>query len=396
MRGLTTCTCLARIPLSRCETTDEVVGYAVRLTEFRRHRLSNGYRDRCSRRARAVTAPRPPELDSTNPNHATISGARERRALVCSIHRLANQADRASPECRICGGETHSAGIVHGHFSERDYRLARCPRCGFAFVVDPWLDFETIYDRSYYAGQGADPLVDYLFELDQPESTIRQYEWQGLSRIVQGLVGDQDPISSHEARQAASVGRWLDYGCGNGGLVRYLRARSVAEAFGFEQSSIAQEAGARGIPILSAEALLDEAGSFDVVTAIEVLEHTLDPVTELRRMRDLLRPGGLLLLTTGNAQPHANQLTRWRYIVPEIHISFFEPRTLERALGATGFRPERSSLGPGFDEVLKFKVLKNLRIRRRSRFTDALPPSLIGRTADRITRLGEHPVGRAV
>jgi SAM-dependent methyltransferase len=309
---------------------------------------------------------------------------------------VASQAHRLSPECRICGGETQSAGIVHGRFSERDYRLARCPSCGFAFVVDPWLDFETIYDHSYYAGRGADPLVDYLFELDHPERTIRQYEWHGLSRIVQSLVGNDDPVSDNGAEHAASVGRWLDYGCGNGGLVRYLRARSLADAFGFDQSSIAEEAGARGIPILSAEALLGEAGSFDVVTAIEVLEHTLDPVRELRRMRDLLRPSGLLLLTTGNAQPHANQLTRWKYIVPEIHISFFEPRTLERALAGTGFRPEHRSLGPGFDEVLKFKVLKNLRIRRRSRLTDALPSSLIGRPADRITRLREHPFGRAV
>jgi SAM-dependent methyltransferase len=285
---------------------------------------------------------------------------------------------------------------VHGRFSGRDYRLARCPSCGFAFIVDPWLDFDKIYDRSYYAGEGADPLVDYLFELDHPGRTIRQYEWHGLSRIVRGLAGDQGPSSNDRAKRAVSVGRWLDYGCGNGGLVRYLRERSVAEAFGFEQSSIAKEAAARGIPILSAEALLGEAGSFDVVTAIEVLEHSLDPVAELRRMRDLLRPGGLLLLTTGNARPHARNLSRWSYVRPEIHISFFEPRTLERALAAASFRPERRSLGSGFDEVLKFKVLKNLRVRCRSWFTDALPSSLIGPTADRITKLGEHPVGRAV
>jgi SAM-dependent methyltransferase len=317
-------------------------------------------------------------------------------AVVCSIHRLANQANRASPECRICGGRTQSVGIVHGRFSGRDYGLARCPSCGFAFVVDPWLDFETIYDRSYYAGQGADPLVDYLFELDQPELTIRQYEWHGIATMVQKLLGSNDPSRPSQDAESASVGRWLDFGCGAGGLVRYLRERGVAEAFGFDESPITEQVRRHGIPVLSDEELLAQAGSFDVVSAIEVLEHTLDPVAELRKMRDLLRPGGLLLLTTGNAQPHAKQLTRWRYVLPEIHISFFEPRTLERALAAAGFRPERRSLGSGFDEVLKFKVLKNLRIRRRSRFTDVLPSSLIGPTADRITKLGEHPVGWAV
>ena len=75
------------------------------------------------------------------------------------------------------------------------------------------------------------------------------------------------------------------------------------------------------------------------MTAIEVLEHTLEPLAELRRIRKLLRPGGLLFLTTGNAAPFASDLLRWSYIIPEIHISFFEPSTLEYALHAAGFRP---------------------------------------------------------
>ena len=55
-------------------------------------------------------------------------------------------------------------------------------------------------------------------------------------------------------------------------------------------------------------------GSFDVVTAIEVIEHVLDPVAELRRIRALLRPGGLLFLTTGNAKPYSKRLLTWGYL----------------------------------------------------------------------------------
>jgi len=290
------------------------------------------------------------------------------------------------PDCRICGARTSPVGVVHGRFSQRDYRLARCAACGYAFIVDPWLDFAEIYDDRYYAGQGADPLVDYRFELDHPERTIRRYEWEGIATVVADLTGGPDSLPTR---------RWLDYGCGNGSLVRYLRAHLAVEALGFEPGAIASEASKRGIPILSIGDLAVQAGSFDVVTAIEVLEHTLDPVAELRRMRRLLHPGGLLFLTTGNARPYADRLTHWRYVRPEIHISFFEPRTLERALENAGFRPERRPLGPGFDEVLKFKVLKNLHIRRRSPFTDVLPARLIGPIADRIARLSEHPVGWA-
>jgi SAM-dependent methyltransferase len=292
--------------------------------------------------------------------------------------------DHEPPSCRICGGRTNSAGIVYGRFSQRDYHLARCPACGYAFIVDPWLDYAEIYNDRYYDGQGADPLVDYRFELEHPERSIRRYEWDGLVTVIDDLCGGPQPLR-----------RWLDYGCGNGCLVRHLRNRHAAEAFGFDEGSITAAARDRGIPLLTAEDLAAEAGTFDVVTAVEVIEHTLDPVAELRRIHSLLRPGGLLFLTTGNAQPYAHKLVNWRYVRPEIHISYFEPRTLERTLVQAGFRAEQRPLGPGFDEIMKFKVLKNLHIRRRSLLTDLLPSSLLGPIADRKVRLSEHPVGWA-
>ena len=187
------------------------------------------------------------------------------------------------PSCRICGSSTCLAGVVHGSYSERDYELARCPACGYGFVTDPWLDFAEIYDDNYYAGRGADPLVDYHFELASPEHTVRRYEWEGIATVVANLLGGQ----AESAGDAQHVLRWLDYGCGNGGLVRHLRTHRAVNAYGFEEGAIATLVRDHNIPLLSAEDLLAEAASFDVVTAIEVLEHTLDPVAELRRIRGL-------------------------------------------------------------------------------------------------------------
>ncbi len=290
---------------------------------------------------------------------------------------------QSSPErpCRVCDGVTQRLGSVHGSFSGRDYELRRCTTCRYAFIANPWTEFDRIYDDRYYAGRGADPLVDYQFELDDPERTIRVYEWRGITRTVEALVGGLTGV------------RWLDFGAGNGGLVRHVLEHTGAAATGFEEGSIAARARLAGIPIESA--LEAQSASFDVVTAIEVLEHTLDPVAELRRIRQLLRPGGLLLLTTGNAAPFAANLTRWPYVVPEIHVSFFEPGTLRRALQRAGFRPAAMPGGGGFDEVLKFKVLKNLRFRRRTILTDLLPARPIAVLADRRTQLRAHPIAWA-
>jgi SAM-dependent methyltransferase len=296
---------------------------------------------------------------------------------------LVGVEDSQSAPCRICGAATRRVSAVHGTYSGRDYELRRCDVCRFAFIANPWTDFGQIYDERYYDGRGADPLVDYRFELSEPERTIRRYEWRGVTQLVARLLGRLDGV------------RWLDFGCGNGGLVRYVLEHSSADACGFEEGSIAAAARGLGIPILSAEELDEHSARFDVVTAIEVIEHTLDPLAELRRIRGLLRPGGLLFLTTGNAAPFASALEQWSYLVPDIHISFFEPETLRRAMLETGFRPDAIPARDGFDQILKFKVLKNLRVRRRSLLTDLIPAGPVAALADRRVRLRQHPLGWA-
>jgi 2-polyprenyl-3-methyl-5-hydroxy-6-metoxy-1,4-benzoquinol methylase len=288
-----------------------------------------------------------------------------------------------SLSCRICGASTDPLGAVGGAYSGRSYALRRCHSCRYAFIADPWTEFELIYDERYYAGQGADPLVDYQFELNYPERTVRGYEWRGITRRISSLLGDLDGV------------RWLDFGSGNGGLVRYVNQHTGASARGYEQGSIVAQARTAGIPVLD-DLAFTEPASFDVVTAIEVLEHTLDPLSELRTIRRLLRPGGVLFLTTGNAAPFADDLTKWSYVVPEIHVSFFEPETLDHALRECGFRPARLPMDSGFAEILKFKVLKNLRLRRRNLITDAIPSLPLAAVAERRVRLSEHPVGWAV
>lgn len=288
-----------------------------------------------------------------------------------------------APRCPICASSTSPVGACWGRYSKRSYHLRRCPRCHFAFLADPWLELDRIYDERYYEGRGADPLVDYRYELDHPRRTIRVYEWAGIGRMVEELAGKLDGL------------RWLDFGCGNGGLVRHLNATTTARAVGFDEGSIVTAAREQGIPILSAAQLSDHRGGFDVISAIEVLKHTPQPLDVLREIHSLLRPGGVLFLTTGNAEPFADKLTRWSYVTPEVHMSYFEPKTLEVAMRSTGFRPERRPRGPAFDEILKFKVLRSLHARRRNPLMDALPARLIGPIADRMRHLSEQPVGWA-
>ncbi|HLK93303.1 MAG TPA: class I SAM-dependent methyltransferase [Polyangia bacterium] len=286
--------------------------------------------------------------------------------------------------CRICDGQSDVIGEKVGRFAKRPFVLRRCRRCQFSFVENPWLDYAQIYDAAYYEGRGADPLVDYGFELARPERTIRRHEWEGIVRIVGGLTALMPET------------RWLDFGCGNGGLVRHARKAAGCEVVGFEQGGIVAAARAAGIPILEPSALAEREGSFDVVTAIEVLEHVADPLATLRQIRRLLRPGGLFFYTTGNAAPFRDDLLSWGYFVPEIHISLYEPASMTEALRRTGFEPQQQGWLPGWDDVIRFKILKNLRLRRSRALHRAVPWRVVGRVVDRHHRLTEFPVAHAV
>lgn len=288
-----------------------------------------------------------------------------------------------SLRCKICGADAPFLGIKRGAFRPQDFTVFRCPNCGFAFLGNPWLDYKQIYNEAYYRGKGADPSVDYVFELEEPERTIRKYEWKGILEAVGSCVALHPDV------------RWLDFGTGNAGLVRYVRKHAECSIWGYDEGWVRDQAAKLNIPLLERYQLDPLENSFDVITAIEVLEHLPDPLAELRRIRSLLKPGGVLFFTTGNAEPYRDKFFRWSYLAPEVHVGFFEPRTVARAFQQTGFRPEFRGFLPGFEGIIRFKVLKTLGIRKVASWHDLLPWKLLARIVDWRYRVSGHPVGRA-
>lgn len=106
--------------------------------------------------------------------------------------------------------------------------------------------------------------------------------------------------------------RVVDVGCGGGILAESMATRG-ADVLGIDLADrplkVAElHALETGVPVryrrISAEALADEqAGGFDVVTCMEMLEHVPDPESTVRACARLASPGGWLFFSTLNRNP---------------------------------------------------------------------------------------------
>jgi len=106
----------------------------------------------------------------------------------------------------------------------------------------------------------------------------------------------------------------LDVGCG-GGILAEAMAIAGAKVIGIDLSdkalSVARlhqlESGVEvDYRLITAETLAaDQPGSFDIVTCMELLEHVPDPASTIAACATLVKPGGLVVVSTINRNPKA-------------------------------------------------------------------------------------------
>jgi 2-polyprenyl-6-hydroxyphenyl methylase / 3-demethylubiquinone-9 3-methyltransferase len=148
--------------------------------------------------------------------------------------------------------------------------------------------------------------------------------------------------------------RILDIGCG-GGILSEPLARLGASVLGADPSTtnieVAKLHAARSDLAIdyratTAEALSDAGERFDVVLAMEVVEHVADVDLFVRKCADMVKPGGLMVAATLNrtiksfalAIVGAEYVLRWLPIGTHQWDKFITPAELETTLEEAGLR----------------------------------------------------------
>jgi len=226
-------------------------------------------------------------------------------------------------DCNLC--HTPAKGAM---FAKNGYDLVRCPGCGLVFVGCPpsAAELEELY--SFASGYHTS------FEDDHSPSAISQ---QGWARYYLKLI-----------ERYKSAGRILDIGCSVGFFLEVAK-RGRWETHGLEMSADSAEIARRKRGLEVEQGTLADssyaAGSFDVVTAWDVIEHVTDPVDSMARMNRLLKMDGIVALSTPNVDgifPRwsfrvAPALNFWPHPEPPYHLFQFSKRTIRNLLEQSGF-----------------------------------------------------------
>lgn len=247
-----------------------------------------------------------------------------------------------SHRCDVCGSQSFERLAVEGGFS-----LNQCRQC-FLVVCLP------IPSRDQRLGIYADPEY-FSGRRILTRDHIAALSEKGLAESARSL--------RQIKRLSPPPARMLEVGCATGAVLKAAELLGY-DVRGVDLSPYAAEIARRelGLSVYNGElrGAPFRAQSFDIIACYHLVEHLSGPSEFLSRCRDLLRPGGILVVEVPDFGSlfARRQLTRWLHFKPMEHIHHFDERSLSAILTKCGFemlRVERDGWASVFDFCGSFR-----------------------------------------
>jgi SAM-dependent methyltransferase len=156
-------------------------------------------------------------------------------------------------------------------------------------------------------------------------SDERHWWYRGRRRVLRAEL-DRLPLPPDA--------RLLDAGCGSGRTLDELAAYGRASGIDISPDAVtvARQRGHDDVQVAAIEDMPFDDDTFDVVTCLDVVEHTPDDRATLAELLRVTRPGGLLLVTVPAYQ------SLWsRHDEVNLHYRRYDRTSLRAAAGAAGW-----------------------------------------------------------
>ncbi|WP_249693727.1 class I SAM-dependent methyltransferase [Stappia sp. WLB 29] len=224
-------------------------------------------------------------------------------------------------DCDLCGCPDHKVICRHDRRFKKLQTVA-CLQCGLMRTnpMPTKAEIEEYYSNVYR--------LDYGLTLSRPSKRhLNRSHDQAKSRME--LLR---PVLKPGARV-------LDFGCGAGVFLHHAKTAGY-ETLGIEPGSqfasfARDELGVEVINDIWEQVELPH--NFDVITAVEVLEHLRHPVLAMRWLADALANDGILYVTVPNMLPSKKETFRRFHFA---HLYQFTPTTLTWVAAAAGLEPD--------------------------------------------------------
>jgi len=239
----------------------------------------------------------------------------------------ANQTELEFIKCNLCGSEdTRPVKEIDG------WHIVSCGRCGFCFLNPRPIQVEQVYEK-----------VDESrwHRRESQDSRPRELFFAGQLKAIEKALG---PVNGGRCI--------LDFGCGTGQFLDVALARGW-ETHGLEPDPLTETIEARGHKtyIGQLQEVEIEEAYFDAVFCSAVFEHLHNPATQLQSLFEIIKPGGVLLITSvpnfGSATIRMN-IANFYANSPPGDVNFFTPKSMAKMVEANGFQVLRAT-SYGFD-----------------------------------------------
>jgi 2-polyprenyl-3-methyl-5-hydroxy-6-metoxy-1,4-benzoquinol methylase len=229
--------------------------------------------------------------------------------------------------CDFCGSREISREFIRAD----GMHVVECAKCGLAYL-NPRARAELIpefYKKDYFTGASAERGEGGLkLNLDAFAAEVSDNKSPRAIGIINEKFG---------GLQDKDV---LEIGCATGELLSEMK-KAGARTKGLEISDFAADiARKRGLDVTTGtieDCVADYPNRFDIVMAFEVIEHVLSPTLFLKNCAEIVRPGGLLMLSTPNYACAKRFGKDWLgFKTSSEHIYFFSLNVLTRMASKSG------------------------------------------------------------